>query len=155
MGRVHGVAAEASPRHHYRERRFPFLHDTRLHRRSMSPHQLALRDIERVVAVAGGMVPRHIERVEIVVFLFELGAFFHGKAHVLENSDHLVADDGQRVVITDRRDGARDRNIRHAFLEARGAFLLLDLFGGLVDQFLYLILDLVRRLPDFLLLFYA
>ena len=57
---------------------------------------LLVGDEERVLGVARGMVGRKVERLEVVVVAFDLGAFGDGVAHFDEDRDELVegAQDG-------------------------------------------------------------
>ena len=111
-------------------------HGADLHGRGVGAQQqaVALRallligDEERVLGVARGMVGRKVERLEVVVIAFDLGAFGDGVAHLDEDRDQFVqgAQDGmahaQRTLDAGQRDvegfgleaGAREPSRRRA-----------------------------------------
>ena len=57
----------------------------------------AALEVERVLHVAGRVVRRHVEGLEVVVVVLHLGAVVHLVAHGHEDVLELLADDGQRV----------------------------------------------------------
>ena len=77
---VHALIAEDAARRDHAQRRPQLLHAAHLHRRSVGAQQMAAVQPERVLHVARGMVRRNVQRVEIVIFGFDLGAVEHGEA---------------------------------------------------------------------------
>jgi hypothetical protein len=67
--------------------------------------------VERVLHVARGMLRRHVERFEVVVVVFELGPADHLIPHPRENRFDAVADDGERVTVTERQGAPRQGDV--------------------------------------------
>ena len=99
------------------------LHVADLHRRGVRAQQrphvvgapdLALdrrRQIQRVLHVARGMLGRHVQRVEAVPLVLDLGAFDDGEAHAREDLFHPLAHDGQRMAVAERGGAAGQRDV--------------------------------------------
>ncbi len=96
------VAAVDAPRRDQPDRRLMLLHVADLHPRRMRPQQRRRRarsrahggrEIERVLHVARGMLGRHVERFEVVIVVFELGAFDDQEAEAREDGFDALAED--------------------------------------------------------------
>ena len=117
------VAAVDAAGHDDPDRRLVRLHVADLHRRGMraqqrpaivGPAALALdrrRQIQRVLHVARGMLGRHVQRVEAVPLVLDLGTFDDREAHAREDVFHAIAHDGQRMPVAERRAAARQRDV--------------------------------------------
>ena len=60
------------------------------------------------------MLGRHVERFEVVVVVFDLGAFEHLIAQAREDGLDLLAHDRQRMAMADLRRAARQRDVDRA-----------------------------------------
>ena len=77
--------------------------------------------VERVLHVARRMLGRHVERVEAVPLVFDLGAVDDGEAHPREDGLHALAHDGQRVAVSERGLASRQRDVHGAGRPRAGA----------------------------------
>ena len=96
------------------DRRLVLLHVADLHPRRVRPQQRRRRarsrahrrgEVQRVLHVARGMLGRHVERFEVVVVVFELGAFDDEEPEAREDGFDALAQDGQRMAVADRAAG--------------------------------------------------
>src|SRR5262249_34973476 len=94
---VDDVAAIDLARHDDAHRRLLRQHRADLYRRGVGPQEGAVREVERVLHVPGGMVARDVERLEVVVVALDLGSLGDREAEPGEDRDDLVAHAGQRV----------------------------------------------------------
>ena len=104
--RVDCVAPVGLARHDDRDRRRYRLHRPDLHRRRVRAQQDAGPQIERIEALARRMIGRDVERVEVIVFGFDLRAEHDGEAAPLEVAAgvlHRTAHRVQRAVSESRR----------------------------------------------------
>ena len=67
--------------------------------------------VERVLHVARRMFRRHVERFEVVVIVLDLRPFEHLVAEPREDVDHFVADQAERMTMTELRDAAGQRDV--------------------------------------------
>ena len=67
--------------------------------------------VERVLHVPRGMIGGHIERFEVVIVVFDLGAFEHLVAEAREDLDHFIADQAERVTMAKLRRAAGQRDV--------------------------------------------
>ena len=72
--------------------RFLLLHHANLHRRRLRAQQLAGLQVERVLRVAGRMIGRRVERVEVVVLGLDVRPIRHRETHRVENIDCSLDD---------------------------------------------------------------
>ena len=115
------VAAVDLAGHDDAHRRLVALHVADLHRRGVRAQQrrrtadgpaTSPDEIERVLHVARRMLGRHVERFEVVVVVFDFGAFEHLIAQAREDRFDLLADDGQRMAMADLRRRGRAARCR-------------------------------------------
>ena len=69
------------------------------------------REVQRVLHVARGMLRRHVERFEVVVVVFELGALDDEEAEAGEDRLDALAQDRQRMAVADARTTAGQRDV--------------------------------------------
>ncbi len=104
-------------------------HDPRLDRRRVGPQEVSAGEIEGVLVVAGGVVGRDVEGLEVVPVVLDLGARLDVVAHAQEDLLDPPAHDVDRVLGAahdrDSREGDVDRSCGHR----RGVTLHLDLAG--------------------------
>ena len=156
MGQVEVVPAVHAAGHDDADRRRVRLHVSDLHRRGVGAQQrsniigapgVALhrrRQVQRVLHVARRMIARHVQRVEAVPLVLEFRAFDKREAHAREDRLHPIAHDGQRMVVAERRDTARQRDVN----SVGGAGPLVGAFGPRDPAGLDGLLQLVRVPAD-------
>src|SRR6185437_3525840 len=94
----------------------------------MSTHEQAVAqglavlagDDERVLGVAGGVAGREVERLEVVVVGFDLGADSDGVAHALENADNFVQGLDERMLGSGLAPRAGERDVDGFSVERGG-----------------------------------
>ena len=59
-------------------------------------------EVQRVLHVARGMLGRHVQRVEAVPLVLDLGTFDDREAHAREDVFHAIAHDGERMAVAER-----------------------------------------------------
>ena len=136
------------------------LHVADLHRRGVRPQQRPhqrravagdrrqrLRQVQRVLHVARGMLGRHVQRVEVVPVVLDLGAFDDREAHAREDLLDPLAHDGQRMAMAEARPAAGQRDVD----AAGGRGVLRRVFVGAPAR-LDRLLQLVGVAADVLLL---
>ena len=101
-------------------------------------------EIERVLHVARRMLGRHVERFEVVVVVFDLGAFEHLIAQAREDRLDLLAHDRQRMAMADLRGAAGQGDVDRA--DRR--FRRLERGLALVELLLDFLFELVGALPS-------
>ncbi len=84
------------------------------------PARLAVlvRDLERVLRIAGRVAGWEVERLEVVEIGLDLGAGTHGIAHALENGDHLVHRFDERMLGAEGDGGSGEGDIERLGLVA-------------------------------------
>jgi hypothetical protein len=93
------------------------------------------------------MLRRHVERFEVVVIVLDLRAFEHLIPEAREDLDHFIADQAERVTMTELRDAAGQRDVDRvggtaACGQLRVAFgnrafhFLLEIVGALAERLL-------------------
>ena len=131
VGGVLGLVAVAAARHDDAHRRRlgagrlrlgdAALHHPRLHRRGVGPHQHLRRvDVEGVPHVAGRVVGRDVEHLEVVLVELDLRAFDDLVADRLEEAGDLAQDDGGRVEAAAHGRPARQRHVDALLLQRLG-----------------------------------
>ena len=95
----------------------------RLYGRGLRAQEDVLRDIERVLHIARGVILRQIQRFEVEVVALDLGSLLDGKAHLQEDLLDAVQRDRERVQMPHGRRPPRQGHV--------------DLLGG----------NLVRKFP--------
>ena len=118
------VAPVDAAGHDDADRRLVRLHVADLHRRGVRAQQrpddrrgvrfrpcTGVREIQRVLHVARGMLGRHVQRVEAVPLVFDLRAFDDREAHAREDVFHAVAHERQRMAMAERAAGAGQRDV--------------------------------------------
>ena len=160
VGQIQVVSSVDTAGHRDADRRLVRLHVANLHRRGMRSHQrphiigapaVALDrrgQVERVLHVAGRMIFRHVERVEAVPLVFDLGAVDDGEAHPRVDGLHALTHDGQRMPVTERRLAPGQRDV-HGAGRARVGGARLEVGGPAALDGL---LQVVGVAPDGLLL---
>ena len=94
---VHFVGAVDAAGAHDAERRLARLHRAGLHGRGVGAQHHVILDIERILRVAGGMVFRQVQQLEVERIQLHLRAFRHVEAHAGEHVDHFVLHLVQRM----------------------------------------------------------
>ena len=97
-----GVPAVHAARADDPHRRLLPLHGPDLHRRGVRPQEHLAAHVEGVLHVAGGVVLRDVEGLEVVVVELDLGPLGDREAHAREHVDDLV------VHLREGMEGARD-----------------------------------------------
>ena len=97
--RIVGVAAVDAPGRNHANGciRRALLHRARLYGRGLRAQEDVLRDIERVLHIACGVILRQIQRFEVEVVALDLGPLLDGKAHLQEDRLDAVQRDRERV----------------------------------------------------------
>jgi len=72
------------------DRRLALLHRPDLHRRRVRTDQVRRLDIERVEAVARGVIERDVQRLEVVLLGLDLGAIDGIETELQENPRDLI-----------------------------------------------------------------
>src|SRR3989338_8214343 len=94
MGCVCGVRPEDLAGYHDGKRRLILLHKPRLDRRGVAPQEIFLialgLQVERIERVARRMFERNVQRLEIIVFGLDLGAFHNAEAERDEYGAYLI-----------------------------------------------------------------
>ncbi len=113
MRQVEVVAAVDAARRDDSDRRLVRLHVPDLNRRRVRPQHRAeipgagarhrRGEVERVLHIARGMLGRHVQRVEAVPLVFDLRTFDRREAHTREDLLHAVANERQRMAVTEGR----------------------------------------------------
>ena len=111
VARVVVVAPVHAPGHDDRDRRRVLLHRTDLHRRRVGAQHEIGTQVERVEALAGGMIGRDVERVEVVVIAFDFGPEQHREAAPLEVAGDVVQRAPHRMDRALQRCGAGKRDV--------------------------------------------
>ena len=75
------------------------------------PERTGAARYKRVLHVARGMLGRHVERFEVVVVVFELVAFDDEKPEAGEDGFDALAQDGERMTVTDAWSAPRKRDV--------------------------------------------
>ena len=94
VGRVGRLPAEDLARDDDPDGRLALLHDPDLDGRGVGPEQQVVVDVERVPVVAGRVVGREVEGLEIVVIGLDLRPVLDGEAHVRGRSSRSPAGRG-------------------------------------------------------------
>ena len=81
-------------------------------------------DVERVLGIPRGMACRNVERLEVVVGVFDFRAVFDGVAHRDEDVFDLLARDRQRMAVADPSPVSRQGYVEAFALECRSGFRL-------------------------------
>ena len=135
MRQVEVVAAIHTARDDDPDRRLVRLHVADLHRRGVRPQQRPQivgrplspwnrrGQIQRVLHVARGMLGRHVERIEAVPLVLDLGPFDDGEPHAREDGFHALAHECQRMPVAEarHRPGQRDVDTRRRGARCDGA----------------------------------
>ncbi len=113
------------------------------------PAQGRLVHVERVLHVAGGVVLRDVERLEVVPVELDLRPARHLVTEPREDGDDLVGGSRHRVPVAKRQEAAP----RQRHVERRAAQLLLELLrlealASAPEQRLDLVANAVRHLAD-------
>ena len=124
------------------------LHGANLTRRGMGAQHHALVDVEGVPHVAGRMVGRHVEQLEVVVVALHLAAVEHLETHVGEDGGNLAQRLGAGVQAAQAHRVAGEGHVDLLLRQGLGQLGQLDrpdlrLESGLQSDF-----DLVGYLPD-------
>ncbi len=72
-------------------------HGADLHRRGVGPQHDIVGDVEGVLHVAGRMVARDVERLEVVEVVLDLRTFGHPETEAGKDGDDLLGHQGDRV----------------------------------------------------------
>ena len=78
------------------------------------PPAIGTLEIERVLHVAGRMVGRHVERFEVVIVVFDFGAFENLVAHAREDVLDLLTHLHERMHAPERQPSAGQRHVHRA-----------------------------------------
>ena len=95
------------------------------------------------------MLRRHVERFEVVVIVFDLGAFEDLVAEAREDLDHFIADQTERMTMPELRHAAGQRDVDRVGGTPRRRELRLALGDRGFDFFLELVGALAERLLQF------
>ena len=123
VSEVELIAAVDAARSDQPDRRLMLFHVADLHPRRVRPQQRRRRadrgldrrgQIQRVLHVASGMLARHVERLEVVILVFELGALDDDEAHSREDRFDAIAKDGQGMAMANRGNASAERDIHRA-----------------------------------------
>ena len=104
---VHLVGAVNAPRANDADRRFAGEHGARLHRGCVRTQNDIILDVERILRVAGGMVLRQVEQLEVEQIQFHFRAFHNVEAHAGEDLQKLILHQRDGMNGADRRVLAR------------------------------------------------
>src|SRR3989442_2665887 len=97
------------------------------------------REVQRVLHVARGVFRRHVQCVEAVPLVFGFRTFDNGESHAREDLFELVADDGQRMTVTEERHAAGQRDVDRARRDVEELRALLMLRPARFDRLLQLV----------------
>ena len=111
MGGVGRLVAVDLAAHHDLEGRLVVHHVANLHGRGVGPQQASVFQPEGVLQVARGVIPRHVERLEVVVLLFHFRPLDHRVAHLAVDADQVVEHAGNGVQPARRQGQARQRHV--------------------------------------------
>ena len=110
------------------------------------------REVEGVLHVAGGVLRRHVERLEAVVVVLHLGPVVHQVAHAEEDVLDLLAHDRERMAAALRGQAARQGHVDALAGEAQRARGALERRRLRLEARLQLALQRVQLLAGGLLL---
>ena len=118
------VAPIDAARHDDADRRLVRLHVPNLHRRGVRAEQRApvrrsiagdwRSEIQRVLHVARGMFRRHVEGIEAVPVVLDLGALDGREPHAAEDGFEVVAHDRQRMAVPQPQRTSRQGHVDRA-----------------------------------------
>src|SRR6266403_5267830 len=91
----------------------------------MRPQKRLLADVESVARITCGMAGRDVECIEVVVRAFDFRTIFDGVAHRDENVFDFLADNRQRMAMSDALTVSRKADI-DGFTFERAVLLTLD-----------------------------
>jgi hypothetical protein len=78
------------------------------------------RQVERVLHVARGVLRGHVERLEVVVIVLELGPLHDEKAHAGEDGLEPLPEERQRMAMPEERRASGQRDVDRVAGGARG-----------------------------------
>ena len=116
-------------------------------RRVRAQEEPALREVERVLHVAGGMVRRHVEGLEAVVVVLHFGAVEDLVAHGQEDVFQVLAGRGQGMAAAVGRDAAGQRDVHALAGEAALLEVRFERVLRRLQRLLDLVLQAVQVLP--------
>ena len=135
VSRIRRVAAEHPPGRDNPHRRLMGLHHPDLHRAGLRAKNPPVGKIEGVLRVAGGMVRRRVERVEVVIDVLDLRPLRDDEPHPAEDRHALVGQHRDRVLVPRLPAPPRQRQVDRVTAAGTGR---LQPGGGVLDQLLNL-----------------
>ena len=76
-----------------------------------APERTGADEVQRVLHVARRMLRRHVERFEVVIVVFELGALDDEEPESREDGFDALAEDGERMAVADPRAASGQRDV--------------------------------------------
>src|SRR5688572_15288413 len=92
------------------------------------------------------MIRGHVERFEVVVVVFDFGAFEHLVPEARKDLDYFIADQAERMTVAELRPAPRQRNVHRVSGTPRRGELLFERGKRGLDFFLQLVGALAERL---------
>ena len=91
------VAPIATTRTDDTDRGIHLLHYSNLHGRSLCPEQLAILKVDGSVQIAGGVIGRGVQGVEVMVLVLDFGTIGDSESHATKDVDYLIGNARQRM----------------------------------------------------------
>src|SRR6188472_435858 len=126
------VAAIRRTRGNHADRRRRRFHRANLHGGSVGSQKSAVRQIKRVLFIAGGMVWRRVQSNESVPFGFDIGSFRQSEAHSSKNLNSSLVHLMERMQRTSVMWRSRKRDVDAR--ERAGFFVSTNFFYTLIER---------------------